>query len=424
MKYLSFSRPFLPVERIHFLPNIRTLDSFKNPPFRFYFFGMIGQWAAVSMLTVAQSLLVYRITGSAVILGVLALGTAIPQLLFFMVGGSMADRFPKKRLIQIGQLAAGSMALLAAIAISTGYMTPEHPNSWWLLLVTSIVQGLFNAVAVPARQAIIPDLIKPDTLMNALALNTMGTNVFRLVAPAAAGFIVDLAGFAAVFYVMAGLYGLAVILTAFIPNTHKPSVHLRSTIAEAGEGLSYIWKHQLIFLILSYAICYIIFFMPYQAMLPIFTENILKTDATGLGLLQSVMGIGALSASLVMATIPNKHRGVLVLTGGLIAGSGLVFFSASHWWYLSLAAMFIVGIGQSIHSTALVTAMQTLTEQEYMGRVMSILMMNQGLSGVGTFFVGFLAEGVGVQWAIGGFAAVLALLSASFLIFAPKVRRI
>jgi hypothetical protein len=101
-----------------------------------------------------------------------------------------------------------------------------------------------------------------------------------------------------------------------------------------------------------------------------------------------------------------------------------VVFAASRSWWLSVGAMIIVGIGQSIHGTALVTAMQTLTAQEYMGRVMSILMMNQGLSGVGTFFVGFLSEGVGVQWAIGGFAAALALLSASFLLFAPKVRRI
>jgi len=406
------------------LPKFRTLASFERPPFRFFFFGMIGQWAAMSMLTVAQSLLVYRITGSSVILGLLALGTAVPQLLFFMVGGAMADRFSKRRLIQIGQGAAGLMAIIPAIAISTGYLSTSHQDSWWVLLVTSIIQGIFNAVAVPARQAIIPDLIESKNLMNALALNQMGTNVFRLIAPAIAGFVVDAAGFAAVFYLMAALYGMAVILTAFIPETFKPVEHRRSTFEEAGEGLSYIWNHRLIFLVLSYAIFYIILFMPYQAMLPIFTEKILKVGATELGILQSALGIGALIASLTLASIATKLRGALVLVGGLISGLGLVFFSASHWWAVSLAAMFIVGIGQSIHGTALTTTMQTLTEQEYMGRVMSILMMNQGLSGIGTFFVGYLSAGVGVQWAIGGFAAALALLSILFLVFAPKVRRI
>lgn len=376
------------------------------------------------MLTIAQSLLVYRLTNSSVILGLLSLGTAVPQLIFFMIGGTMADRFPKKRLIQIGQLAAGLMALAVALTITSGYMTSKHPESWWILLVTSIIQGLFNAVAIPARQAIIPDLVKQETIMNALALNTMGTNVFRLIAPAAAGFIIDLAGFAAVFYTMAGLYFMAIFLTAFIPDTYKPTTHSRSTLEEAGEGLKYIWAHRTIFLVLSYAIFFIIFFMPYQAMLPIFSDTILKVSAAGLGLLQSALGIGALLASLLIASIPNKRRGLLVLTGGMIAGIGLVIFASSHWWYLSLGAMFIVGIGNATHSTALVTALQSLTEGNYLGRVMSILMMNQGLSGLGTFFVGFLAVGVGVQWAIGSFAAALALLSISFLIFAPKVRRV
>jgi MFS family permease len=290
------------------LLKIKTLDSFQSPPFRFYFFGMIGQWASFSMLTIAQSLLVFRLTGSPAILGILALGTAIPQLLFFMVGGSMADRFSKKRLIQIGQVAAGLMALVAGIAISVGYMTPEHPESWWVLMVTSIIQGLFNAVAIPARQAIIPDLVKPEKLMNALALNTLGTNVLRLLAPAIAGFVVDGAGFAAVFYLMAGLYGMAVFLTSFVPETFKPAVHKNSTFTEAREGLAYIWNNRLVFLILTYAVFYIILFMPYQAMLPAFSESVLKVDATKLGLLQSFMGVGALAASMIMASIPNRHR--------------------------------------------------------------------------------------------------------------------
>jgi len=376
------------------------------------------------MLLVTQSLLVYRLTGSAAILGVLALANAIPQVLLFLIGGTMADRFPKRRLIQIGQLAAGAMALAVALSLTTGYMSAEHHGSWWVLMVTSVIQGIFMAVANPARQAIIPELIEERKVMNALALNTMGTNTFRLIAPAVAGFLIDSAGFAAVFYIMAGLYLLAVFLTAFIPSTHKQTAHSRSTLAEAGEGVSYIWSHRTIFLVLTYAIFYIVLFMPYQMMLPIFTDTILKVDATGLGVLQSVSGIGALIASLVLASFPNRKRGFLVLSGGGTAGIGLVILAFSRSWPLSLAAMFVIGAGSAIHSTALVTALQVLSDADYLGRVMSILMMNQGLSGLGTFFVGMLSVGVGVEWAIGGFAAVLILLSASFLVFIPKIRRV
>jgi MFS family permease len=385
---------------------------------------MMGQWAAMSMLMVTQSLLVYRLTGSAAILGVLALATAIPQVLLFLVGGTMADRFPKKRLIQIGQLAAGAMALVVAITLTTGYLSSEHAGSWWVLMATAVIQGIFAAVAIPARQAIIPELVGSEKVMNALALNTMGTNTFRLVAPAVAGFLIDKTGFAVVFYIMAGLYLLAILLTAFIPETQKATAHSRSTLAEAGEGLTYIWSRRTIFLVLLYAIFYIVLFMPYQMMLPIFADTIIKVGATGLGVLQSVSGIGALAASLVLASIPNRKRGFLVLGGGMLAGLGLVVLAFSHSWYLSLAAMFVIGAGSAVHSTALVTALQALADADYLGRVMSILMMNQGLSGLGTFFVGILSEGVGVQWAIGGFAAVLILLSASFLAFVPKIRKI
>jgi MFS family permease len=385
---------------------------------------MMGQWAAMTMLMVTQSLLVFRLTGSSANLGILALATAIPQLLLFLVGGTMADRFPKKHLIQIGQLAAGVMALVVGITLTTGYLSAGHPGSWWVLMVTAVIQGIFMAVANPARQAIIPDLVEPETLMNALALNTMGMNTFRLIAPAVAGFVIDSAGFSAVFYIMAGLYFLAIFFTAFIPGSKKTATHSRSTLAEAREGLVYIWNKRIIFMVLSYAIFYIILFMPYQMMLPIFTETILKIDATGLGVLQSVSGIGALAASLVVASLPNRRRGLMMLGGGMVAGMGLVVLAASKSWPLSLAAMFVIGAGSAVHSTALVTALQSLSDADYLGRVMSILMMNQGLSGLGTFFVGILSEGIGVQWAIGGFAATLILLSVSFLVFIPKVRRV
>jgi MFS transporter, DHA1 family, staphyloferrin A biosynthesis exporter len=266
--------------------------------------------------------------------------------------------------------------------------------------------------------------VKPETIMNAMALNTMDMNTFRLLAPAAAGFLIDYLGFAAVFYIIAGLYLVAILLTAFIPESPKKTGQTLSTMGEARQGLVYIWGQRLIFLFLLYAICYIVFSMPYQMMLPIFSETILKTDATGLGVLQSVSGVGALVASLVLASIHTRKRGVLVISGGAMTGLGVVMLAFSRYWPLSLAAMFVIGSSSAVHTTALGITLQGLTDPDYLGRVMSILMMNQGLSGLGTFFVGFLSEGVGVQWAIGGFAAMLILISVCFLTFIPKLRRL
>jgi MFS family permease len=385
---------------------------------------MIGQWASMTMLMMTQSLLVFRMTGSEAIVGILALGTAIPQLLLFLVGGALADRFPKRTLIQIGQAASGLMALAVALAITTGYMGEAHPGSWWVLMATSIVQGVFMAIAIPARQAIIPELVDREILMNALALNTMGANVFRLLAPVLAGFFIDSFGFASVYYIMAGMYLSAVIFTAFIPSTYRPVERTRSTLSDAGQGVVYIWSQRTIFFVLLYAIFYIVVLMPYQMMLPVFSDTILKIDATKLGILQSVSGIGALAASLVMASITTRRKGYLVVGGGMVAGLGLVLLASTHSWWIAMAAMLVIGTAQAVHSTALATSLQTLSDADYLGRVMSILMMNQGLSGLGTFFVGLLSEGVGVQWAIGGFAVVLVMLSVSFMAFIPRIRRI
>jgi MFS family permease len=171
------------------------------------------------MQQVAQALLLYRLTGSAVLLGVMALANAVPQLSLSLFGGVIADRFQKKRLIQIGQSASILMALIIAVALTTGYMSPKHPESWWLLVANSAVQGLFMGLVWPATQSIIPELVGRELLMNAMALNNIGVNVFRLLAPAAAGFLIDATGFGFVFYIMAGLYVLSLIFTSFLPTT-------------------------------------------------------------------------------------------------------------------------------------------------------------------------------------------------------------
>jgi MFS family permease len=190
------------------------------------------------------------------------------------------------------------------------------------------------------------------------------------------------------------------------------------------EGLRYIWRETTIFLLLGFSVIYILLAFPYQMMLPIFTDDILKVGATGLGLLQGASGMGALITSLALASLPGKRRGFILLYGSLLLSLALLTFSFSHSWPLSLLMMFIVGIGQAGHSTAMMTLLPSLSSPEYLGRVMSILMMNVGLSSLGTFFVGILAEGIGVKWAVGGFAAVLILLCVSALFFVPRIRKL
>lgn len=406
------------------LSGVRTFDSLSNSAYRFYLFGMMGQWGSMNMQLVTRSLLIYRLTGSAAILGLMSLASALPMLLLSLFGGAIADRVPKKRVMQIGQASSAVVALSVAVTLTTGYLSPLHPGSWWVLIVNSVLQGTIMALMMPSLQAIIPEIVNSGQVMNAVALNSLGMNTLRLVAPAVAGLLVDAFDFEAVFYTMTGLYLLAVLFTSFIPVKGDTTVRGHGTLFDIREGLRYIRGNTTILLIVVFTLVIIVVSMPYQYMMPIFADDILKVGATGMGVLMSVSGIGAIIGSLTIASMPNKRRGIMLLVSGLVLGLSLVVFSFSQSWPLSLGLMVFVGLGLTGRQTLSTTLLQSYTEAEYLGRVMSINMMDVGLSSLGTFFAGLLAEAVGAQWAIGGFAMFLVLLSIFAMVFVPTIRRL
>jgi MFS transporter, DHA1 family, staphyloferrin A biosynthesis exporter len=404
---------------------IKTFESFKNRSFRFYFLGMVGQWSAMNMQMVTNSLLAYRITGSAAILGIVSLANAIPVLVLSLFGGVVSDRVQKKTLLQIGQIAGMLVSLVIGITLVNGFLSIDHPHSWFLLLFTSIFQGTVAAFTMPARQSIIPELVSRKELMNAISLNTMGMNIFRLASPAIAGFLIDNISFEAVYFIMAGLFGYGVICNFLLPRTSPQSANRGANpIEDIKEGLIYIKDKNLILLLLSLGFAFVVLFMPFQNLLPVFSESILKVGATGLGILMSISGAGALAASFVMASVPSHKKGLIHLLSTLATGIALIIFSFSTNWTLSLILMCFIGLFQTGHVTTSTALLQTLTEPQYMGRVMSLMMMNWGLSGLGTFFAGVLSESISVQWAIGGFATVLSLFTLVILIFFPQIRRL
>jgi len=407
--------------------SLRTLDSLKSPGYRFYFFGMVGQWGAMNMQMVSKSMLLYRLTGSAAMLGVMALASAIPQILFSFFGGAIADRVRKKTVLQVGQIASAAVSLSVALALTTRYLSPENTGSWWVLIAQSALQGSIMALMMPSRSAIIPEIVGPERVMNAMALNSFGMNTLRLLAPAAAGFLIDLAGFEVIFFAMTGLYALATVLTSFIPeraSTGTPMRRRTSTFVDIKEGLSYVWHEKSVLSVLAFTLLVVVLSMPYQTLLPIFADDILGVGATGMGVLTSVSGIGAMTGSLIIASLPNRKRGVLLVASSFLLGSALAAFAFSRSMPLSLGIMVFVGLGQAGRMTLGSTLLQSYSNENYFGRVMSINMMDMGLSSLGTFFAGMLAEDIGIEWAIGGFAAALAAISLLSLVFFRRIRNL
>ena len=406
------------------LRGIKTFDSFRIPAFRAFFLGMVGQWSSFSMEMVARSYLIYDITGSAAMLGVMSLASAVPMIALSLFGGAVADRLPKKRLIQISQVAMSVVSLGNAIAIGIGYLGAAHPESWWVLMVGAVIMGTIMALAMPSRQAILPELVGREQIMNAISLNTLGMSFFQLVGPAIAGYIVAAFGYAAVFYIMTALNGSAIIFTSFLPRVAPSRRERKSVVNDVVLGLKYVWGHRTILTVLGLVVASVILAMPYQMMMPIFAKDILKVGVSGQGTLMSFAGFGALAASLTLASVSTRKRGYTLLASNLIMGLALIIFAYSVSWPLSLGMMVFVGLGRTGNNTAGAALLQTHTEPQYLGRVMSIMMMNFGLSSLGTFFAGVLAEKISAQLSIGGLAATLVAISLAAAIFIPRLRKL
>lgn len=406
------------------MPDIKTFRSLKNPVFRLYFIGMIGQWVSMNMQMVARSLLIYRISDSGAILGLASLANAIPMILVSLWGGAIADRLQKKSILFFSMAASALVSLAVAFALTTGVLSPDREDSWWILIVTAIIQGIIMGLMMPSRQSIISEIVEHDEVLNAVSLNMMGMNTFRILGPAAAGFLVDAFDFHVVYYISGGMYGLAAVCMMLMPKTGKTVLQGESALQDIVDGISYIRKEKTIMLILVATLFVMMCGMPLMQLLPMITDDILNVGASGMGMLLSVSGVGAIVGSLILASIPSKKRGIIMLTGGIVMGSALTVLAFSKWWAISLAVVVFVGLGQTGHRASGNSLVQNYTEPEYRGRVLSFMMMGIGFSSLGTFFAGLLAESVGIQWSIGGLALLLVLASVILFVATGRLRKL
>ena len=402
----------------------KTFVSFKNPVYRLYYLSMVGHWSSMNMQMMARNLLVYRITDSPAILGVLALANAIPMIIVTLPGGVIADRFQKKNVIQMGQLASAIISLVITITLFTGYLGPGHPESWWVLVVSAILQGAVMGIIMPSRSAIISEIVGPEHLMNAISLNNLGMNIFRILSPALAGFLVDAFDFWVVYAFMTAMIVMSYVCLLFVPPTSKPTEVGGNSLGDIVEGWRYIRGERTIFIVLIFTAIATILGAPYVQLLPIFTEDILKISATGLGVLMMISGIGAMIGSFILASLPNRGRGKIMLAYGLFMAVALAGFSFSNKLYISLILSIFIGMGSSGQMALDNSLIQYYTEASYRGRVMSFFMLGFGFSSLGAFFAGILAEGIGAPLSVGSLAIVLLLVTLAVATVTPRVRKL
>jgi MFS family permease len=428
------------------MPSLRTFEALNSRSFRWFFVAMLAQFSSMHMQMLVNPWLVFDITGSYARVGAIALASAIPGLILGFPGGVVADRASKKIVVQVGQTVNAFGTLSIAVLLTLDMLTFTH-----LMLVSALQGGVF-AIMGPARQAFIPEIVGPRRLSNAIGLNMAGMNVTRMGVPALGGFLLAIVGPAAVFYVMAALIFIAVIV--LIPvQKHVPTAEdieeerilsaaagtLQAApraragghggggsgargLADIRDGIRYMAGDRVVMALLVINFFIVLMSMPYMQMLAGFVKEVLNGGPEQIGFLISMTGIGALIGSLVVASMPNRGRGKVFLVSSLILGIALVGFVLSTSIWLTAVIMLAVGFGQAGRMSLGSILIMSYTKPEFQGRVMSVYMMEFSLVSFGTFAVGILAEAVGIQWAIGSTAAALLLVSIYGMFFMPRVR--
>ncbi len=396
-----------------------TFSSLGNRDFRLLWFGTLFMMGGFQMGMIAQGFLVYEITESAKILGLVSAGWAVPMLSLTLFGGALADRLERKPIIQGGQAVSAIVSLAVAIAISTGVL------GWPHLLVASMFNGVMFAFVGPARQAIIPQIVGQERISNAIALNSAAMSTMSLVAPAIAGVLYATIGPEGVYYVMVGMGVIAVSLTTAIHKPAKMAKRVQSAIIkDIKAGLSYVGQNQMILVLLGVMLATVVLSMPFQSLLPVFVVDVYGLESEAFGLLVSMIGLGSLLGSLGIASIGNWHRGSLVILGGFIASFALALVALIPIYTVALGLMVLIGLG-NIAPMALITALiLERADEHYRGRMMSIIMLMWGLMPLGVMPLGVAVDAIGGRQTVGIMSGALLVIFSLVLLTQRRLREL
>ena len=367
----------------------------------------------MQMQMVARGYLTYELTNSPALLGIVSAGFALPMLLLALFGGAFADRVERKRIIQWGQAGAGLISLFIALSITVGAIT------WYHLLAASMLQGVVFSFLMPSQQAFIPQLVGKDQLTNAMALNAMAMSATTLLAPAVAGGLYVAIGPDGVYYVVTGMVAVAVCLTGFLPRqTGSTGTGRAGVLSDIGDGLAYIRRHRLVMALLVIGLTSTVLAMPFRFLLPIFIVDIYHLGPEAMGLMVSIMGLGALGGSLAIAALGNWQRGRVLIAASFLSGIALLLVALLPLYLVALGLMVLLGLGDAGRRTLNQSLLMEVADERYRGRVMSVFMTNFALIPLGVLPAGLAAEFLGGQVVVGILAGLL--LAATAIILATQ----
>ena len=381
-----------------------TLRALRHRNFQLFFGGQVISLTGTWMQSVAQAWLVYSITKSSFLLGAVGFASQIPVFLLAPLGGTVADRTNRHRLIVATQTA--SMILAAILA----WLTLSHRVHVPHIFILAALLGVVNAFDIPGRQSFLIDMVGKEDLMNAIALNSSIFNGARVIGPAVAGILVAKIGEGWCFALNAVSY-IAVIVGLLMMSVRcEPRGSNNSPLADIVEGFRWVNRTKVIRALLLLIGLVSLVGMPYTVLMPIFADQILHGGARGLGILMGATGVGALLGALTLASktgVKGLGRWVAITCAGF--GVSIILFSFSRYFWLSVALLLPAGFSMMLQMACSNTLIQTMVPDQLRGRVMALYsMMFMGMAPFGALLGGALAHRLGapITIAIGGVACI------------------
>ena len=399
----------------------RLISSLRYEQFRWLYVSNLCFMFAMMAQFLVRSVLAYDLTDdNAFALGIVNFVVAIPMLVVSPLGGAVADRLDRRKLILFVQTAVIVDEALVFILLITGQLEFIH-----LLVLTGFLGVLFPFM-MPARQAIIANVVGRQGLGNAMALQMGGMNFTRVTGPVLAGLLISFVGIASTWAVALVLYGIGLASMVRVRPSYPDDVEERRTVfGDMADGFRYVWEHPPVRILLLLGLVPTLLAMPFQTLLVVFALDVWDAGESGLGFLNAAAGIGGLLGSVYVAWVGESHRRLRLMMASILAfGASLIFFSLSPWFLLALPLILLADIFVTVFMVLNNTAIQVLIPDFVRGRVMSLLMMSFGLTPLATLPISWLAEEYGADVVVALASALMLVFAVLFFALSPALRRI
>ena len=399
---------------------LQALSALRHRNYRLYWFGQLASVLAQNMEHVAQSWLVLELTNSPLFLGLTGLSYAIPSIILAFIGGAIADRADRRRIMIAAQTATAALFFVLATLVVTKSI------ALWHVMGLAFLSGAIRAFDRPSRMALLPQMVPKEDIPNAVAIGGTIWQLNRLVGPAIAGILIYLIGVGPTFYFCFLASLTAVCLWLFI------GLGERSTSAGSGgllqhmvDGLSFIRNNEVFYTFIAMTFFNSVFGMSYLILMPVFARDVLSVGSQGFGFLQSIGGVGALIGTLAVAYLAYLRRGgQLAIIGAIAFGFVLVLFAYSRSYSLSLVLALAAGLAGQFYMTTINAILQMNVPEQLRGRVMGIYGLTWDLMPVGGMIAGAVAEFGGAPLAVAIGGALVAIMALGVALFLPNIRRL